>query len=51
LYLCTTAFLPLGLPTADRFWSGAAAAWSSVKIWGGADFKVDRALVGRQKGD
>jgi hypothetical protein len=51
LYLCTTAFLPLGLPTADRFWSGAAAAWSSVKIWGGADFKVDHALVGRQKGD
>jgi hypothetical protein len=51
LYLCTTAFLPLGLPAADRFWNGAAAAWSSVKVWSGADVKVDHALDGRQKGD
>jgi hypothetical protein len=51
LYLCTTAFLPLGLPAADRFWSGAAAPWSSVKVWSGADFTVDHALDGRQKGD
>jgi hypothetical protein len=51
LYLCMSAFLPLGLPAADRFWSGAAAPWSSVKVWGGADFKVDHALEGRQKGD
>ena len=46
LYLCTTAFLPLGLPAADRFWSGAAAAWSSVKVWGGADVKSDHAIDG-----
>jgi hypothetical protein len=51
LYLCMTAFLPLGLPAEDRFWNGAAAQWSSVKVWGGADFKVDHALEGRQKGD
>lgn len=51
LYLCMNAFLPLGLPTEDRFWSGASAPWSSVKVWGGADFKVDHALEGRQKGD
>ncbi len=51
LYLCTTAFLPLGLPASDRFWSGAAAPWSSVKAWSGADFIVDHALEGRQKGD
>ena len=46
LYLCTTAFLPLGLPAGDRFWSGAAAPWSSVKVWGGVDFKADHALDG-----
>jgi hypothetical protein len=51
LYLCMTAFLPLGLPAEDRFWSGAAAAWSSMKVWGGADLTVDHALEGRQKGD
>ena len=51
LYLCTAVFLPLGLPAEDRFWSGAAAPWSSVKVWGGADFKVDHALEGRQRGD
>lgn len=51
LYLCTTAFLPLGLPGGDRFWSGAAAPWSAVKVWSGADFKVDHALEGRQRGD
>ncbi|HEX9201982.1 MAG TPA: DUF2264 domain-containing protein [Acidobacteriaceae bacterium] len=51
LYLCTAAFLPLGLPAGDRFWSGPAAPWSSVKVWSGADFKVDHALEGRQRGD
>jgi hypothetical protein len=44
LYLCTAAFLPLGLPAGDRFWSGAAAPWSSVKVWSGADVKADHAL-------
>ena len=51
LYLCMGAFLPLGLPAENRFWSGAAAPWSAVKVWGGTDFKVDHALEGRQKGD
>ena len=51
LYLCTTAFLPLGLPAGDRFWSGPAAPWSTAKVWSGADFKVDHALEGRQRGD
>ena len=51
LYLCATAFLPLGLAAGDRFWSGAAAPWSAVKVWSGADFKADHALEGRQRGD
>jgi len=51
LYLCTAIFLPLGLPAEDRFWSGTAAPWTSVKAWNGADFKADHALEGRQRGD
>ena len=51
LYLCTTAFLPLGLPAGDRFWSGAATPWTSVKVWSGANFMADHALEGRQRGD
>jgi hypothetical protein len=46
LYLCTAAFLPLGLPAENRFWSGAAAPWSSVKVWQGADVRADHALDG-----
>ena len=51
LYLCTTAFLPLGLPAGDRFWSGAATPWTSVKVWSGANFMADHALEGRQRSD
>ncbi len=34
LYLCMSAFLPLGLPEADPFWSGADCEWTGRKIWG-----------------
>lgn len=51
LYLCTTAFLPLGLPATHRFWSGPAAPWTQVKVWGGADFPADHALEGSQRSD
>jgi hypothetical protein len=34
----------------DRFSSGAAAPWSSVKVWGRADFKGDHALEGGRRG-
>jgi len=51
LYLCTAAFLPLGLSADDRFWTAPSAPWTSVKVWGGADFPADHALEGRQKGD
>ncbi|HEX6546425.1 MAG TPA: DUF2264 domain-containing protein, partial [Bryobacteraceae bacterium] len=33
LYLCSNAFLPLGLPASDPFWSGTAEGWTSQKIW------------------
>jgi hypothetical protein len=34
VYLCTTAFLPLGLPRESDFWTSADEAWTSVKFWG-----------------
>ena len=43
LYLCTAAFLPLGLAPTDPFWSGPAAPWTSQKLWAGADLPADHA--------
>jgi hypothetical protein len=45
LYLCTTAFLPLGLPATDPFWSDPAVLWTSQRIWSGENLPADRALV------
>lgn len=44
LYLASTAFLPLGLPESDEFWSAPAEPWSSVKIWSGCDLPADHAV-------
>lgn len=44
LYLCTFAFVPLGLPPADEFWSGAATDRTSVQIWSGEDLHPDHAI-------
>lgn len=44
LYLCTFAFLPLGLAPTDEFWSAPAADWTSRKIWTGADIPADHAV-------
>lgn len=44
LYLCTLAFLPLGLPPAEAFWSGPAADWTSRQIWSGANVPADHAV-------
>jgi len=44
LYLCTNAFLPLGLPATDPFWSTPSAPWSSQKLWTGADLPHDHAI-------
>lgn len=44
LYLCAAAWLPLGLPANDVFWSGAAKPWTEVKVWNGEDVKADHAL-------
>jgi hypothetical protein len=41
LYICTNAFLPLGLGPQNTFWTAADEEWSSVKIWGGKPVKKD----------
>ncbi len=44
LYLCTTAFLPLGLPSTDEFWSAEPMEWTSVKAFSGKAFPIDKAI-------
>ena len=44
LYLCCAVFLPLGLGTADPFWSSAFADWTSKRAWAGADLAPDHAM-------
>ena len=46
LYLCAAAFLPLGLPASDAFWSAPAQPWTSVKAWSGQPFPIDHAQPG-----
>ncbi|CAM3642284.1 DUF2264 domain-containing protein [Mucilaginibacter galii] len=43
-YLCSTIFLPLGLPDTDEFWTSTPAPWTAVKIWSGQDVPADHAL-------
>ena len=44
LYLCTTAFLPLGLPPTDEFWSADPMEWTNVKAFSGKAFPIDKAI-------
>lgn len=43
LYLCSVAFLPLGLPATDAFWTSPAQDWTAKKIWSGSDVPADHA--------
>ncbi len=45
LYLCSAAWLPLGLPARDPFWSAAAKQWTQQKAWGGVDLVADHAIT------
>jgi hypothetical protein len=44
LYLCATAFLPLGLNPKDEFWTSPVSDWTSKRIWNRRDVKADSAL-------
>jgi hypothetical protein len=45
LYLCSAAWLPLGLPSTDEFWSAPAQPWTQQKAWSGADIKTEYAIT------
>jgi hypothetical protein len=44
LYLCTTAFLPLGLDARDPFWQNPDCDWTSRQIWSGRPVRADHAM-------
>jgi hypothetical protein len=43
-YLCSAAWLPLGLPATDEFWSAPALPWTARKVWSGEDLAADHAI-------
>jgi len=45
LYLCSAAWLPLGLPVADPFWSDTASDWTQKRVWAGRDAPADHAAT------
>ena len=45
LYLCSAAFLPLGLVPTDEFWSAPSQPWTSQRAWSGQPFPIDHALA------
>ena len=44
-YLCSAAWLPLGLPASDPFWSASSQPWTSQKAWRGDAVAADHALL------
>ena len=44
LYLCSEAFLILGLPPSDEFWQKADEDWTAKKVWKGTDVETDHAI-------
>ncbi|HEX4067998.1 MAG TPA: DUF2264 domain-containing protein [Acidobacteriaceae bacterium] len=47
-YLCSAAWLPLGLAATDPFWADGAAAWTAKKAWSGQEVRADHALSDRE---
>lgn len=41
LYMCSLAFMPLGLPASAPFWTDQPQPWTQVKAWGGQPFPKD----------
>lgn len=44
LYLCSVAFLPLGLPASAPFWSSPATRTTWEKVWSGENLPADHAI-------
>lgn len=51
LYLCTEAFLPLGLPIQTPFWQAPDAPYTQEKIWSGKKTAIDHAYYDRKNID
>ncbi|TRW22957.1 DUF2264 domain-containing protein [Flavobacterium zepuense] len=49
LYLCTEAFLVLGLPQEAAFWSAPDALYTQQQIWGGKKAQIDHAYYPTDK--
>ncbi len=45
LYLCSTLFVPLGLPPDDPFWMNEDADWTAKKVWEGKAAKADHSYI------
>lgn len=45
LYLCSQAFLVLGLPPSDPFWTAGNADWTARKVWSGGTINIDHAIT------
>ena len=43
-YLCSAAWLPLGLAADDEFWTAPQQPWTAKKAWSGADIPTDHAI-------
>lgn len=43
-YMTTLAFLPLGLPAEDSFWTSPAEDWTQKKAWSAQEFPIDHAV-------
>ncbi len=41
LYMASLAFMPLGLPATDTFWTAPSEPWTQVKAWSGQPFPKD----------
>jgi hypothetical protein len=44
LYLCSTVFLPLGLPATHEFWTSKPERWTNKQGWKGGKVQIDRSL-------
>ncbi|NCI49671.1 DUF2264 domain-containing protein [Sediminibacterium roseum] len=44
LYLCSEAFLILGLPASDALWNGKDEDWTTKKVWKGLPVHADHAI-------
>ena len=44
LYLCATAFLPLGLTPSEPFWASPPEPFTAQRVWSGQAVPIDHAI-------